>query len=117
MPDHGHRHNMVVASQLDAAYAGRATALENAHGRCRETDGSPACRYKHYIIIFCADSGIYERYFIGKPHRDLAVCLDVREVAKGIAPHVAVRSREEYLQLVPFLLITVGRHYRRDGYA
>ena len=117
MPDYGHRHDMVVASQLDATHAGRAAAFENAHGCCRETDGSAACRHKHYIVIFSADSGIYKKYFIRKPHRDLAVCLDVREVAKGIAPHVAVRSREENLQLVPFLLITVGRHYCRDGYA
>ena len=114
MADHRHGNHPVIALQANAAHAGGIAALEHPHFRYRKADGAARIRDQHDIVILGTDARIYQLYAFGQLHGDFAVGFDIGKIRQGIAAHIASRGGKEGVQIIPFGLVAINRHDRRD---
>ena len=87
--DDRHRHHPVIAKQPDPPHAGAVAATENAHCLDRKADGLATTRGEQQIIALVTRRHTDKLVTFGKLHGNLAIPLDVGEIAQPVAPDVA----------------------------
>ena len=112
-----HRDDPVALGKADAAHARRRTAHKHAHAGHRKADALAHVRGQQHVVLGRKRTHPHQTVAVVELHRNLAVCHDVDEVGKRVAPDPAARGREHDEQIAPALLVLGQRHQRRDGLA
>ena len=115
--DDRHRHHLVIAKQPDPAHPGAVPSAEDPHSLDRKTDGFATPRGQQQIIALVTGRDADKLITFGKLHGDLAVALDIGEIAEPVAPNVAGRCGEHDVKVVPAVLVIGHRHDGIDGFA
>jgi hypothetical protein len=118
MADDRHRDDAVAAAERDAAHADRVAAGEDAHVIDGEADALAERRRQQHVVMLRAglDAEDLVALFF-ELHGDLAVAVDLDEVAELVAAHRAARRREHDVEVFPRRLVLGQRHDGGDALA
>ncbi|MNS79579.1 hypothetical protein D3C72_1132370 [compost metagenome] len=118
MPDNGHGDDAVAFGHVDAAHADGVAAGKDAHIVHGEADAlAERGRQQHVIAVRTGFDGEDFIALLVQLHGDLAIAVDLHEIAELVAANRAACRREHHVKRFPGGLILGQRHDGGDALA